>query len=143
MRTFFCSLLPTKKEETTPFTTQGEVLEKYGQGINDQGELVGMCRPMANAYASLILKGKNPEEYLADDKKFLKLAIEEENKELESGDSDVDHLAFKENGAEHTDISVAKRDLTEETVTDLLDENDHLLITYPQKKLPTRFIWVE
>lgn len=131
MRTFFCSLLP-KKEELTPFTTQGEVLEKYGQGVNDQGQVVGMCRPMSNAYLDLLLKGKKPKDYLADDKKFLALSIEEENRELESGESDVDHFAFKENNIPHFDLTIEKNDLTEKTLTDLLEENNHLLITYPQ-----------
>lgn len=131
MRTFFCSLLP-KKEELTPFTTQGEVLEKYGQGVNDQGQVVGMCRPMSNAYLDLLLKGKKPKDYLADDKKFLALSIEEENRELESGESDVDHFAFKENNISHFDLTIEKNDLTEKTLTDLLEENNHLLITYPQ-----------
>lgn len=133
MRTFFCSLLPRKKEETTPFTTQGQVLEKYGQGVNDEGEIVGMCRPMSNVYLDLLLKGKKPEEFLKDDKKFLALAIDEENRELESGKSDLDHFAFTENNSTHSDITVAKSDLTEETFTNLLRENEHLLITFPQK----------
>ena len=133
MRTFFCSLLPRKKEETTPFTTQEQVLEKYGQGVNDEGKVVGMCRPMSNVYLDLLLKGKKPKDFLANDKKFLALAIDEENRELESGGSDVDHFAFTENGIPHTDITVAKSDLTEATFTDLLKENKHLLITFPQK----------
>jgi hypothetical protein len=133
MPNFFSS---TNNKEA--FTTQKEILEKYGFAINDQGEFVGMCRPMTNAYLNLILKGEKPKKYLADGRRFLADSIERENRELEAaklGETDIDHSAFKENNVPHTDLTLPKHHLTEATVTDLLEKNKHLLITYPQEKV--------
>ncbi|KTD36346.1 hypothetical protein Lnau_1330 [Legionella nautarum] len=130
----FSSFSINKKEA---FTTQKEILEKYGVAINDQGELVGMCRPMTNAYLNLILKGEKPKKYLADARRFLADSIERENRDLEAsklGETDIEHAAFKENNIPHTDLTIPKVHLTEATVTGLLEKNKHLLITYPQEK---------
>ncbi|KTC89242.1 MULTISPECIES: hypothetical protein [Legionella] len=134
MRTFFSSFSANNKEA---FTTQREILEKYGLAVNDQGEVVGMCRPMTNTYLSLILQGEKPKKYLEDGKKFLANSIERENRELEAaklGETDIDHSAFKENNVPHVDLILPKNHLTEATVTALLEKNKHLLITYPQDK---------
>lgn len=133
LQTFFSGITQKK----TPFTNQREILEKYDQGINDNGELVGMCRPMSNTYLDLILKEKNPTEYLADDKEFLALSIHEENKELfaiQAGETDIDHFSFKENNIFHTDATFKKNELSPKKVTHLLENNQHLLITFPQQK---------
>ncbi|KGP62249.1 hypothetical protein EP47_12700 [Legionella norrlandica] len=138
MFTFF-KLPQQKKTSPSPFTTQAEVLEKYNLYLNDNGDPVGMCRPMTNAYLSLILRGKNPGEYLANDQRFLELAIKEENKELESRNPDVDHFAFEENNIPHLDKTVEKSSLKKETLSKLLEDSQHLLITYPQKKFEHEF----
>ena len=121
-------------QRTTPFTTQNDVLKKYNLATNDNGDTVGMCRPMSNAYLSVILKGKNPGPYLKNDKKFLAKAIKEENRELEAeknGHKDVDHLAFYQNNIPHTDEELGKQDLTKDKFKMLLQKHQHLLVTYP------------
>lgn len=122
------------KKETTPFSTQYEVLNKYNQAINDNGDTVGMCRAMSNLYLSLLLQKKKPEEYLKDDKEFLKEAILEENKELEAeqnGQKDIEHFGFKQHNIPHEDRKFSKHELTQNTFNTLLTQSNHLLITYP------------
>ena len=124
---------PTQVPTPTPFTTQEEVLIKYDQGINKLGKLVGMCQPMTNHYVDLLIKGHNPSTELQDDKVFLKESINEENRELAaetSGNKDVTHYAFIENGKKHTDDTIKPGKL-DEKITDLVDKNNHVIINIP------------
>jgi len=126
-----------EKKEGVSFTTQSEVLTKYKQAINDQGNIVGMCQPMSNLYLSLLLQGKDPANYLKDDKIFLNEAIKEENKELKSekeGNKDVHHFAFQQNNRPHADEEISKNELKTERFKALLEKSQHLLVTYPVTK---------
>lgn len=117
-----------------PFTTQFEVLSKYHQDKDEQGNVVGMCRPMSNAYLGLILERKNPTEYLSHDLRFLEEAIKEENKEVQArhhGHQDLDHYAFEQHHIPHKHQNFAKSELTQEKIEQVLENKQHLLITYP------------
>ena len=117
-----------------PFTTQFEVLSKYHQDKDKQGNVVGMCRPMSNVYLRLILEHKNPSEYLEEDLRFLKEAIEEENKEVQArhqGHHDLDHYVFEQHHIPHQHQDFTKSELTQEKFEQVLENKQHLLITYP------------
>lgn len=117
-----------------PFTTQLEVLAKYHQDKDEKGNVVGMCRPMSNVYLGLLLEHKNPSEYLAQDLKFLQEAIHEENREVEArhqGHQDLDHFVFEQHHIPHQHQNFSKSELTQEKFEQVLENKQHLLITYP------------
>jgi hypothetical protein len=123
-----------EERSPTPFTTQAEVLTKYKQGTNVKGELVGMCDPMTNVYLGLVLDAKNPSEVLADDKRFLIASIHAENAQLKAekeGHPDIHHHAFTQRNIPHHDLQVEKTDLTPNKMSALLNQGQHLIITYP------------
>jgi len=126
-----------KNNQEIPFTTQYEVLTKYNLGLNKDGVMVGMCQPMSNLYASLLIQNKDPSTYLKDDKQFLNEAIIEENREgkaEEGGNKDVEHFAFQQNNIPHIDEEVSKNNLNTESFKALLQKSQHLLVTYPSTK---------
>lgn len=120
--------------ETTPFSTQANVLTKYNLGTKPSGLFVGMCKPMANTYVGLLLDNKDPTAVLADDKNFLTQSIKEENEELDADNQqepDIEHHAFNKRKIPHRHQQVPKSELSPSKLTTLLRQSQHLLLTYP------------
>lgn len=116
------------------FTTQRDLLSEHDVLTHDNGEEIGMCLPMTNVYLDLLLKGDNPSRYLFDAQRFLNLSIVEENRELDaekSGDQDIDHCAFSNNGVAHEHETLARESFTPAAILKRLERKPNILMQFP------------
>lgn len=126
-------------KDPSPFSTQFEVLEKYGQATNVSGNVVGMCDSMTNAYAAELLEGRDPSDLLKDDRRFLQQSTRIENTQnyaRKVGGSHTEHYAYTTTNTPHQDLQVDKTDLTQTKVAHLLAKSQHLMFVYPTVTTP-------
>ncbi|KTD06085.1 hypothetical protein Lgra_2862 [Legionella gratiana] len=111
------------------FTTQRVLLDKYGNGSNE-----GLCKPLANKYVEMSLKGMEGEWLKKTDFEIYKDAVETENYqyELDQKGQDGRHSAFE--NLEHEDLLVEENTITNpDNFEKFMGDSDCAIISYRQK----------